>query len=590
MVNKVHIALLFLPLLPLVLILNNTSSAWAQSINPNLPIPSEQIQPINPVTPLPPEQQEPNLLPPQEEPLQLPPIAPPFPEEIQNVPRMITVERFEFVGSTVFNQEELNQVTGDFIGEAITFDQLLQAANKVSELYIKKGYITSGAYIPSQEIQSGTVKIQILEGSLEEIKVNIAKGRLNPNYVRSRIAIATSKPLNVNRLQEALQLLQLNPLIESLDAELTAGTKPGTNSLEVTVRGAKTFSTEFRIDNNRNPAVGSLERGIEIAEANLLGLGDRLSFAYSNTDGSNRFEGSYTLPINPRNGTLRFDYRTSDNNIIEPPFEDADIEVDSREFELTFRQPIIQTATPQRSQEFALSFTAARRVSNSSIQGVDIPLFPGADEKGKTRISELNFAQEWLQRSRQDVLAARSEFSVGIGAFDATVNSNEPDSQFFLWRGQMLYLRRLGKANGQPAVSSNLLVRFNVQLASDSLLSRQQFSLGGQATVRGYRQDALLTDNGIFGSVEARLPILRVPEVEGTLQVTPFIDFGTGWNTNGGTPDPNTLLGVGFGLLWEMGDNFAARLDWGIPLIDVNSGDRTLQENGVYFRLEYRPF
>jgi hemolysin activation/secretion protein len=503
---------------------------------------------------------------------------------------MIVVQRFEFVGSTVFSQEELNQVTADFIGESISFDQLLQAANKVTELYLKKGYITSGAYIPSQEIQSGIVKIQVLEGSLEEIKINIAKGRLNSNYVRSRIALATSKPLNINRLQEALQLLQLNPLIESLDAELTAGTKPGTNSLEVTLRGAKTFSTEFRIDNNRNPGVGSFERGVEISEANLLGLGDKLSFAYSNTDGSNRFEGSYTLPVNPRNGTLRFDYQITNNNIVEPPFNDLDIEVDSSEFELTFRQPIIQTATPQRSQEFALSFTAARRESDASIFGVDFPLFPGADVNGKTRISELNFAQEWLQRSRQDVLAARSEFSVGIGAFDATINNSEPDSQFFLWRGQMLYLRRLGEATGKPAVGPNLLVRSNIQLASDSLLSRVQFSLGGQATVRGYRQDALLTDNGVFASVEARLPIFRVPEVQGTLQVTPFIDFGTGWNTSGDGPDPNTLVGVGFGLLWQMGDNFTARLDWGIPLIDINLRDGTWQENGVYFQLQYRPF
>ena len=590
-----HLALLFLPLLPLLPLLSHTSSAWAQSINPVIPIPSEQPlpinpQPINPVTPIPPEQQEPTPLPPQQKPLHRLPTGPRVPGEIQNVPRIILVEKFEFVGSTVFSQKELNQVTADFIGQPITFDQLLQAANKVTELYLKKGYITSGAYIPSQEIESGTVKIQVLEGRLEEIKVNIAKGRLNPNYVRSRIALAASKPLNINRLQEALQLLQLNPLIESLDAELTAGTKPGANSLEVTVRGAKTFVTEFRIDNNRNPGVGSFERGVEISEANLLGLGDQLSFAYINTDGSNTFEGSYTLPINPRNGTLRFDYRISNNNIVEPPFNKLDIEVDSREFELTFRQPIIQTATPERSQEFALSFTAARRESDSSIFGVNFPLFPGADVNGKTRISELNFGQEWLQRSRQDVLAARSEFSFGIGAFDATINSSQPDSQFFVWRGQMLYLRRLGEATGKPAIGPNLLVRSNIQLAGDSLLSREQFSLGGQATVRGYRQDALLTDNGISASVEARLPIARVPEVEGTLQFAPFIDFGIGWNTSGNTPDPNTLVGVGFGLIWQMGDNFTARLDWGIPLIDINSTKRTWQENGVYFQLEYRPF
>lgn len=561
--------------LTLLLLLSNTSSTWAQ--------------PVNPITPIPPELPKPVPLPPQKKPLEVPPTAPQTPEQTQNVPKIVVVQKFVFVGSTVFSQQELSQVTADFVGQPITFDQLLHAANKVTEYYVKKGYITSGAYIPSQEVQSGIVKIQVLEGSLEEIKVNI-QGRLNPNYVRRRIALAAAKPLNVNRLQEALQLLQLNPLIESLDAKLTAGTKPGKNSLEVTVKGANTFSTKLQIDNNRNPAVGTFERGIEISEGDLSGLGDELSFVYYNTDGSDRFEGSYTLPINPKNGTLRFGYRLNNNQIIEPPFKNLNIQVDSQEFELSFRQPIIQKATGKRTQELALSVTAARRESNASILGVNFPLFPGADVNGKTRISELNFAQEWLQRSRQDVLAARSEFSVGVGAFDATINSREPDSRFFLWRGQLLYLHRLGEPQGKSAVAPSLLFRSNIQLASDPLLSREQYSLGGQATVRGYRQDALLTDNGISASFEARLPILQVPEVEGTLQITPFLDFGAGWNTSGKNPNPNTLVGIGFGLLWQMGNNFTARLDWGIPLVDVNSKDRTWQDNGVYFQLEYRPF
>jgi hemolysin activation/secretion protein len=46
-------------------------------------------------------------------------------------------------------------------------------------------------------------------------------------------------------------------------------------------------------------------------------------------------------------------------------------------------------------------------------------------------------------------------------------------------------------------------------------------------------------------------------------------------------------LGIGAGLLWQMGDNFSARIDCGIPLIEVNVGDRTLQEQGLYFSIEY---
>ncbi len=557
-----------LPLLPLVLLLSNTPAVWAQSINSVTPISTEQL--------------------PQETPVTVPSTA----KETQNLPSgTIFVRKFEFVGNTVLSQKELDQATADFIGKPISFAQLLEAANKVTALYLTKGYITSGAYIPSQEMQSGVIKIQMLEGSLEDIKVDIVKGHVSRDYVRDRIALGASKPLNIKRLQQALQLLQFNPLIEKIDAELTAGTKPGTNSLEVRVTGAKTFSTRFSIDNNRNPSIGSFERSIEISEANLLGVEDELSFAYSNTDGSNRFEANYTLPVNSHNGTVNFNYQSTNNDIIEPPFNNLGIKVNAREYGLTFRQPVIQTATPKRSQELALSLTASRRESNASILGVNFPLFPGADVNGSTRITELNFGQEWLQRKRQEVLAARSEFSFGIGAFDATVNNNQPDSRFFVWRGQLLYLRRMGEAIGKPAIGPTLVFRLNAQLTGDSLLSREQFSLGGQATVRGYRQDALLTDNGVSASVEARLPIVKVPEVQGSLQFAPFVDFGAAWNTNRSNPNPNTLAGIGFGLLWQMDEKFTARLDWGIPLVDIHlKNSRTWQENGVYFQVDYSPF
>ncbi|MDZ8108675.1 MAG: ShlB/FhaC/HecB family hemolysin secretion/activation protein [Nostoc sp. DedQUE12a] len=546
-------------------------------------------QPINPVTPKPPEQLPTNPLPPTNVPIQIPPTVPPTPEEAVDIPGSIIVQKFEFVGNTAFSQEELNSTIANFTRQPITFAELLKAANQITELYVQKGYITSGAYIPSQEFRSGIIKIQVVEGSLEDIQVNVIKGRLNSNYVRSRIAIATTKPLNINRLKEALQLLQLNPLIESLDAELTAGTRPGVNSLAVIVKGARTFNTQLSINNNRNPSIGTFERGIALSEGSLLGIGDRLSFAYKNTDGSNSYEGGYTLPVNPRNGTVGFNYRITDNQIIEPDFKNLDIEVNSREFELSFRQPVLQRATPEVNQELTLSLTAARRESNSSIRGVDFPLFAGADPQGETRISELSFAQEWLHRSRKEVLAARSEFNLGIGAFDATINDSEPDSRYFLWRGQMIYLRLLGQPKAQTTAPT-LLLRSNIQLTTSSLLSLEQFSLGGQGTVRGYRQDVLLNDNGIFASAELRLPIARFPQLQGTLQVAPFIDFGTVWNTDRENPDPNTLLGTGLGLLWQMGDKFTARLDWGIPLIDIDNSKRTWQENGVYFQMEYRAF
>ena len=549
-------------------------------------------QGIAPVPP-PPRQPQPVPLPSEQEPFELNPTTPPTPEEMQDIPGQVIVNQFNFVGSSVFSQEELNQATAEFLGKPISFAQLLQAANQVTELYLQQGYITSGAYIPSQAIASGTITIQIVEGTLEDIEVEILKGRLNSDYVRSRIAVAISQPLNINDLQEALQLLQLNPLIENLNAELAAGTKPGTNSLRVQVVGAKTFAATIDLNNNRNPSIGTFERGIKLSEANLLGLGDEITFGYANTDGSNQFRGSYTLPVNPHNGSVRFRYQLSYNDIIESPFDDLDIKVDYRQFELSFRQPVIQTATPESNQELALSLGLERQENDSSILGVNFPLSPGANDQGEIRISKLNFAQEWLQRSREQVLLARSEFGFGLDIFDATINNEGPDSRFFLWRGQILYLRLLAEPTVESPISPTLLVRSELQLSTDPLLTVEQFSLGGFSTVRGYRQDTILSDNAFLLSAEVRVPILRVPEVEGTLQISPFIDFGTGWNVDGDNLDPSTLAGLGFGLLWQMGEKFNARLDWGIPLIDVDysdAGSRTLQQDGLYFQVEYKPF
>ncbi|MEH1944730.1 MAG: ShlB/FhaC/HecB family hemolysin secretion/activation protein [Nostoc sp.] len=543
-----------------------------QDVQPSLPspLPSPEVpQPLPPPAELfPPSAPNPTL----EEPLP------------GNFPQTIIVERFEVVGSTVFSPEELALATAEFTKRPISLTEVYQARSKITELYVKNGYITSGAYIPPQTIQSGVVKIQVVEGKLEDIQVTGTR-RLNRNYVRSRLAIATSPPLNRQRLLEALQLLQLNPLIQNVTAELSAGSQTGTSLLEVKIGEAKTFSSQIVLDNGRSPSVGSFRRGLRLNEANLLGFGDGLSLGYTNTDGSNSFDATYTLPLNPRNGTLTFNYGTTSSNVIEPDFRSLDIESASRYYELTFRQPIVQTPT----QEFAVGLTASRRESDISwiLEKEGIPaslLSPGADEQGRTRVSALRFFQEWTSRNSREVIALRSQFSLGIDALNATVNQNPPDSRFFAWQGQAQWARLL-------APETLLLLRVNTQLASRTLLPIEQFGLGGQDSIRGYRQDYLLTDNATFVSAEVQVPILRLPQIDSILQVVPFVDFGVGWNSSGReNPDPNTLAAVGLGLRWSQGDRFTARLDWGIPLVSVNSNDRTLQENGLYFSLIYNPF
>ncbi len=535
--------------------------------------PSSQPLPELPITPLPPLDQ---LLPPPSN------TSPTAPQEApsEDVPQTITISKFNVTGSTVFSAEDFAKISEKYTKRLISIAELFELRSEITNLYVSNGYITSGAYIPPQKLQGGVVEIRVLEGTLEEIKVNGTR-RLNPGYVRSRLEIATRKPLNRDRLLEALQILQLNPLIQNLSAELAAGTSPGSSTLEVQIRETKTFNTQFVLDNGRSPSVGSFRRQVQVSEANLLGFGDSIFASYTNTDGSNAYDFNYTLPINPRNGSFSLSLGSSDNNVIERPFNNLDIQSYSKYYELTLRQPVLQ----KPNQELAVGMSLTRRESKASLLNGQIP-FPaiGADEEGRTGVTALRFFQEWTQRDSRQVFAARSQFSIGLDALNSTINSASPDSSFYAWRGQAQWVRLLAR-------DTLMLIRGDLQIADRPLVPLEQFGLGGLQSVRGYRQDALLTDNGFFASAEVRLPIWRQTRSQALLQVVPFVDVGTAWNRgNSQNVETNTLLSTGLGLRLQLGSQLNAQFDWGIPLITLDSRKSTWQENGLYFSIVYSLF
>ena len=483
----------------------------------------------------------------------------------------------------MFTSQQLKQVVQSYLDRPISFAELLQVRNAITQFYLDQGYITSGAYIPPQTIENGVVTVQIVEGSLEEIKVAV-EGKLNPNYVRDRLNLGAGQPLNVDRLLEALQLLQLNPIIDRISAELSSGVSAGTSILDVKVAVADTFTPQIILDNGRNPQVGSFRRGIQLEELNLFGYGDKARFWYLNTDGTNDIDVAYSIPVNARNGEVSLEYRYVAAELIEEPFEQLDIDSDYQKYSLSYRQPVYQTPT----QEFVLGLSFDHQTSQSRLGDFGGFPFRGTDNEGRTKISSLRFAQEWTQRSEKQVLATRSEFSLGVDLFDTTttfdeaVNSDAPTSDYFLWRGQLQWVRLL-------APDTLLVMGGNIQLADRPVVSLEQFGLGGLGSIIGYRQNYLLTDNGVFGAAELRVPIYS--QGEHLLQIIPFVNVGRGWNSdNSVVADNQTLASAGLGLQWQYSDRVSARIDWGIPIVPVQKEGTTLQDNGLIFSVIIQPF
>jgi hemolysin activation/secretion protein len=486
------------------------------------------------------------------------------------------IRDIQVIGNTVL-QSEIKKIVKDsqLKYRTATFQDLVCLRSRITQLYLDKGYVTSGAFLANnQDLTKGIVTIQVVEGELEEIVIT-GLGHLRQSYLRSRLELADQKPLNKNDLETGLQLLVINPLFETVDAELTAGQKTGSNVLLIKVKQARNFTASLGVDSYRASSIGEVQGSVNLAHNNLLGFGDRLSAEYGVTEGLDIYNASYTIPWNAYDGTIGFSYNQSDSGIIEARFREINIESETQTYGVSLRQPL--TRSP--NQEFILGLGLDLRRRRTFLDG-ELYSFSVGVEDGQSNATVLRFSQDWVQRDAQSVLAARSQFNLGIDAFDATINSTGTDGQFLIWQGQFQWVEQLS-----PRVL--FIARVGGQFTADSLLSLEKFSLGGVSTVRGYEENQLVTDSGVLGTLELRIPVTKNPN---TLQLNPFIEFGTGWNNDEPNPEKSTIASVGLGMDWAIGGGLLFNADYGLPLVDVNNDGNSLQENGFHVSLRYQPF
>ncbi|MBD2577371.1 ShlB/FhaC/HecB family hemolysin secretion/activation protein [Oscillatoria sp. FACHB-1406] len=508
-----------------------------------------------------------------------PPSTPPRPTTPGNA--VFRIRAIEVLGSTVFSQEELQAAVSDFIGKEANYDDLLEIRSRITQLYVSAGYATSGAFLPPQELTAGIVRIQIAEGRLERIEVRGLE-RLRESYVRSRIEVAAKPPLNVQRLETALQLLQQDGAIERVNAELAAGTAPGLSILSLQVKEAAAFSAGVIGENTDSPSVGENSVTVFAGHNNFAGYGDRISARVRDTKGLTQYSLGYEIPITPYDGTFSISYSNSRSKIIEPPFADLNIRSESDTLSFGFRHPLYRTPRT----EVAIGATLDLRQSQTYIFN-DIPFsFSLGPEEGHSKTSVLRLSQEWVERSETRVLAARSQFNFGLNWLNATINNTGVDGDFITWNGQFQWVEAFSP-------DTTLVARIGTQIAFDSLLSLEQFSVGGDDTVRGYRRNQRVGDSGFTSSVELRFTVLRDPGKFGVVQLVPFIDYGMVWNYDDRllpNPDPRVIASTGVSLRWQLNRMLSARLDWGVPLIPISTPGTALQDRGITFSIRFQPF
>lgn len=514
------------------------------------------------------------------------PILPPFriPEDAEvdgsSPDQHVEVHKIEISGNTVVPSEVLQAIAQPYEGRRLSHTEIQKLRDRLTLVYIERGYATSGAILPSQRIKNGVLQVRIIEGKLDDIRVEV-DGRFRPGYFRRRIAHSQQGVLDVPRLQEQLQLFQQDPQIESIQARLEATATRGVSRLILSVREAPFYSLGADFDNYRSPAIGSLGGTANAGVKNLIGVGDAFWARFTGSEGLRQVGAGFEVPFTVWDTRFGVRYQYSEGDVVDGLFESLGIESEATSVGFTLSQPLYRSL---RSNIGVRLHADWRRAQSFLFDGA-IGLPTRFDEDGESQEFVLRLGFDASYRTRSQSLQIRSLLSYGIDALGATVNSGSvPDGRFFSWLGQFQWAIRL------PWLDAQILNRFDVQLSPDPLLPLEQYAIGGRYTVRGYRENTLVRDNGLNGSVEVRVPVFEQSEPRVLIELAPFAELGRSWNNNRGdgalATDPELIASVGMGVRVHLPHQIYGELYWGHRLKEFEDlGDSDLQDDGIAFRL-----
>jgi hemolysin activation/secretion protein len=521
---------------------------------------------------------------PPEAPLELPPGAPapqeqPPPPEKEKQPYgvRVFVKEIRLTGNTVFSTDELKKFTAPYEGRVVASSELEDLRVALTRYYIDNGYLNSGAVLPDQKVVDGVIHMVIVEGRLTDIEIT-GNRFLNSDYIRDRLELGAGPPLNVNELQERIQIMLESPVIDTMNSQLRPGDRPGEANLTTRVKEGPRVQFIPVIDNRLSPPLGDVRALPQLYVYSLTGRGDVLSTNLGIAEGLTDANANWAIPLNAHDTTLTLLMEHTNSEVENGPFKDLDIKNKTRTYGFRVGHPFYRTP----NQNFSMSLGMDFRKSHSELLGEDFAFTPGVPKDGEVKASIIRFSQEWTQRGTNQVLAARSQFSFGIDAFDATTHSNDdlPNGEFFAWLGQFQWARRLGEDWG------DLIFRFDTQLTNDNLFTMEQFSVGGALSVRGYRENQLVRDYGYDASLEYRYPLIKDPGGRSILALAPFVDAGGSKNNDlPDGPNPTFLYSAGAGLRWDPTPKIHAQVYWGHGFRSVDNDDNTLQDDGVHFLL-----
>ncbi|MGY2292802.1 ShlB/FhaC/HecB family hemolysin secretion/activation protein [Pseudomonas sp. SDO528_S397] len=413
--------------------------------------------------------------------------APVTPAAAQDT-RCFTIQSIELVGAEALSERERAQLLAPYIGQCLGVPQLNELLKFITERYIEKGLVTSRAYLPQQDLSSGHLKVQVVEGRLEGLK-----GADGSGFSDRQLALAfpgtTGALLNLREIEQMVDQLNRLPSNQA-QMELTPGKAVGGSDVLVKNTPQKPWRAGLSYSNDGQRSTGLQQAGTTLDWDNPLGLSDQLSLRAGHdvvsdtTQNSRNAMAAYSLPM----GWWNLSYTYSESEYRSQArangfnFKQSG---DSQNHQLRLERVIHRDAVSKTSISTGVSYLNTHNYIEDSKLA-----------QSSNRISEAQFGINHGRRIGSAFVNIDLGMQDGIGAFDAQSNRDvkpgQPDARYRKYTATLSYLQPFKLWNESLSFSSLM----TGQHSEDVLFGPQRTSLGGLSSIRGYKDQSLAGDSG----------------------------------------------------------------------------------------------
>ena len=412
----------------------------------------------------------------------------------------ISVSKIEVFGASSVDSAELRSLVSKVEGRSVTLSELNTLCTTITDLYRRKGYFLSRAYVPQQEIQAGVLKLRVIEAKLADITLT-NNSLTTTDVIEARLSLADiNGHISDTKVEAALAATADLAGVQITRATVAPGVETGSTKLLITTAPKDRWAGSAYVDNYGALYTGKTRAGLSAVLASPTGTGDELSFSLISTTSAGLISGflRYEKPIYTRS-TIFAQFAHTDYQLGGTYTAlDAHGKADSAEVGASY--VIAQSLT----HKFSATFAAGTRGIEDVVEAA-LTSNPKSDTYGTAAV---DFRKTFVDGNRTANVNFGAKLTSGNLRFKDQANATQ-DLATSNTQGNYTKIE-VSAAYSHPVLSESyvsLTVKNQIALNSKNLDGSQKIGVTGSDGLRAYSSSELLGDNGLLAQLEFQSPI-----------------------------------------------------------------------------------